>query len=230
MNISELEIGTKLELELYDEDGIRLDYTLVSELEWVNSDNEAIIAAPIHEGVVFPISVGTLINVYFTKTNDDRQQLYFFKAEITGRDKSDNIALLKIKLTSGIQRMQRRKYYRLPCAMQVRYRVIDSMNPERNEGIPFRNTIASNLSGGGIGLLLENKIEIGKLIECQINGIKDLTLTFYGRAIRYEKTNMESRYKYEAGIAFVRINNKDREDLIKHIFSQQRILRKKGLI
>ena len=230
MKVSELQPGTKLELELCDEEGKKLDYSLVSEFEWLVDSKTLMIAAPIHEGVIYPLRIRTTINVYFIRKAGWEYELYLFKAIISGREMNENIALLRIAVISDIERVQRRQYFRLGCSLPVKFRVVESMNEMVNESIQFRKTIADNLSGGGICLLLEDKLDVGKLVECEITTGEKKEVKFFGKVIRYEKSELEGKFKYEAGIVYIKINNNDREAVVKYIFNEQRKLRKKGLI
>ncbi len=230
MKITELEIGTKLELEPYNEDGISLDKYLVSEFEWVIDDKYIMIAAPIKEGVIYPLHLGVVMNVYFIKKVEEEFQLYTFKAQVIGRETVERIAMLKVEFKGEIERVQRRRFYRLGCSLPVKYRIVETMNEAFNTEIRYKNTIACNLSGGGLCLLLEEKIEYGKLIECEISTDESKKVTLMGRVIRNEHCDLESRFKYTAGISYVKINDSDREAVVKFIFREQIKLRKKGLI
>ncbi len=230
MEFTDLAIGTKLELEPCGENEKRPEHSLVSEFEWLVDQNAVMVAAPIHEGVIYPLHLGTAMNVYFIKKNGFEYELFAFKATVTAREMQENLALLKLTIGGGIDRVQRRKYYRLGCSIPVRFRVVGSMNDQANENIPFRSTIASNLSGGGLCLLLEEKMEVGELIECEISPEENKVIKFYGKVIRYQKSELDTKLKYEAGIVYIKINNNDREAVVKFIFNEQRKLRKKGLI
>jgi c-di-GMP-binding flagellar brake protein YcgR len=230
MKIDELQVGTKLELEPLNADGKKWESTFVSEFEWAEGENAAMIAAPINEGVVFPIHAGTYMNIYFIKRDEGGINFYRFRAVVTGRGVSGNLALLKVEVVDDIEKVQRRSYYRLDCSLSVLFRRVSSLNPVHSEDIPFKKTLASNLSGGGIRLLLEEKIEAGKLIECEISTGEEKTIRFYGKVVRCDKRGAEGVFKYEAGIAYIKINEKDREAIVKFIFDEQRKLRKKGLI
>lgn len=230
MDLSDLEIGTKLKLELFDEAGKRIEPALVSEFEWSVGIHEAIIAAPIFEGNIFPIQTGTVLNVYFLNKWENVINLYKFSAMIKGRELTENIHLLRVELIGEIVKVQRREYYRLDCLVQVQYRLVSSLQAEQNQDIPFKKTFANNLSGGGICLMLEEKIEVGRMVECEIFKDHDKKVRFFGKVIRYEKNDMEVKYKYEAGIAYIKIHDNDRETVVRYIFDEQRKLRKKGLI
>lgn len=230
MKLDEVQIGTKLELETLWDDGLRLEYMLISKFEWAIDENTAMIAAPINEGVVFPVHTGTELNVYFLTKQDGNTECFRFRAVVRGRGMVENLPLLKIEATGEIERIQRRQYYRLVCSVPVMYRLVDIPNSEANETVPFKKSLVSNLSGGGVCLLLEDKVEIGKLVECELTAGEGIIVKFFGKVIRYEKTDMEGKFRYEAGIAYIKINEKDRETVVRFIFDEQRKLRKKGLI
>lgn len=229
MKLSELEIGTKLELELTDVDGARLEPIMVSEFEWFAERNEAVIAAPIFEGSVVPLHIGTIMNVYFIEKRENDIYLYKFAAVVKARETSDNLQLLRIEITGDLEKVQRRNYYRLSCSVEVRYRIVDYLNEVYNENIPFKRTFTNNISGGGVSLMLEDKVDLGSIVECEIYTAREKMLRFFGKVVRYEKNENEGKFKYEAGIAYVRINDNDRETVVRFIFDEQRKMRK-GLI
>ncbi len=230
MNISELEIGTKLELELFNEAGDRIEQVLVSEFEWHTGSHEVIIAAPIFEGSVVPLHLERVINVYFIKRKEDDIHLYKFKAVVKSREMSENLHLLRVEMLGELEKVQRRSYYRLNCSVQLQYRIVDSMNEVYNDNIPFKKSFSNNISGGGISIMLEEKVEVGKLVECELYTSQDKKVRLFGKVIRYERSETEGRFKYAAGIAYIKINDNDREAVVRYIFNEQRKLRKKGLI
>lgn len=230
MDFTEITIGTKLELEIFDEDGVRLGVQLISEFEWMVNENTALIAAPIHEGVLYPLRIGTVTNVYFSIKKYNNVYLYRTRARILARTNDGNLALLKVRFEGSPERIQRRGYFRLDCSVPVRFRVVDSFNETRNEGIPYMSSITSNLSGGGMNLLLIDKIDDGSIIECELQTDRDRVVRFFGKVIKCGRNPVETKLKFQASIVFAKITDKDREEVIKYIFKEQRILRKKGLI
>lgn len=230
MEIGQIKVGTKLELELNNGDKEKIGHTLISGFEGAEDSRTLFISAPIHEGVVYPLHTGTQLAIYFFIKVPLDYELYMCQAQVVSREMKDNIALLKVELKSDIMRVQRREYYRLGCSLPVKFRVVESKNDMANKGIQFRQTIASNLSGGGICLLLEEKIEAGKIVECEIFTEENKVIRFFGKVTRHGKNSFEGKYKFEAGIVYIRINNNDRESVVKFIFNEQRKLRKKGLL
>lgn len=226
MKISEIVSGTKLELDVYDSNGEKIDIVFVSQFEWSHDENSAVIAAPIHEGVVYPVRIGAPINAYFYK----KQDAFKFTAEVVERGVVDNIALLKIWVTSEITKIQRRQFFRFEFTLPMKYREVTSMNPEYNTKIPFIKTVTRDLSGGGISIYTMDKMEMSKVVEIELELWEDKIIKFFGKIVRVTKLEQENKYNYDIGVSFRKIENRDKEAVIKRIFVEQRKLRKKGLI
>jgi c-di-GMP-binding flagellar brake protein YcgR len=231
LKIDELTIGIKLELEIYDEMGECTGPQLVSELEWAEDAENACIAAPILEGIIYPVRVGYEIAVYFLyKFDAYNYDLYSFRAKVTGRGQKDNLALLNIHLESGIERIRRRQFFRFDCTVPVEYRV-KSIIQGRNDGnVPFIKASSRDMSGGGVCILAGEQPQNETLLECRLNLGDDKWIEFLGKAVRIERLVMEQEVKYSIGVLFHIIEDKDREAIIHYIFKEQRKLRQKGLI
>lgn len=228
MEISDLKTGTKLELDLLNLEEWDRFRKGVSKLQGTNGSS-LLIDAPIHGSVVYPVHIGTPLNVFFSRKTDKQIEVYKFKARVTGREHSENLALLRIEAESRIHLIQRRQFYRLECSLPLKYRQIEAMNPEENKEISFKTSMSRNLSGGGLCICVEDKINIGGTVECEIN-LYNRNIKFYGVVVRLEENDLESKYRYLAGVAFKKITNKNRELVIRYIFEQQRKRRKRGLI
>jgi len=227
MQLIDLEIGLKLELDIYDEKtGERVKTSLVSQLEGIEDEKTAYISAPILEGIIYPVHINTTLNVMFFYKID----VYRFKARVLDRGVNDNIPILKVQIESSIERIQRRQFFRFDCTVPIRYRVVDTMDNAQNDAIPFIDTFTRDLSGGGICIMLMEEVKKDEIVECELALDEDKIIRFYGRVLRTAKCKPEGKYKYEIGVRFKKIENQDREAIIKYIFMQQRKLRQKGLI
>lgn len=231
MKLSEVELGSKLELECFDNTGERLEPTLVSEFEWIEGENMAAIAAPIFEGHIVPLPVNSELSIYFIKRNGSLYSLYKFNAIIMSRLVADNLHILIVEKQGDIVKVQRRNYFRLDCFVEVRYRILDSNGdePYDSDG-SYINTLTNNLSGGGVSIMLEEIIPTGTIIECEMFNDQNRKVTFFGKIMRFEEIGKDGKYKYEAGIAYIEISDSDREVIVKYIYDEQRKLLRKGLI
>lgn len=226
MKFSDLKAGVKFELEIYNDMDERIDNNFISQFEWAVKDNIAFIAAPILEGNIYPVRLGSVMKGYFINKDD----LYKFKAVVLDRTVRENLAYLKIELKSDIEKIQRRQFFRFDYSVPIKYRVVTSMNPEVNEKIPFIKTITRDLSGGGLCILLEAKVNLHEQVECELPVNNGRVVRFFGKVTRFTKRDPEEKYKFEIGVSFRKIEYKDREAVIGFIFEEQRKLRKKGLI
>lgn len=226
MKLENIQIGTKLELEMHDESDKNVKVRLVSQLEDCMDNKTATIAAPVYCGELYSIHIGSIMDIFFLRED----KLYRFKANVTAREKSGNIAMLRIERLDNIQNIQRRQFFRFDCTIPVNYRVIDKSNEPGKMTVPYNSSITKDLSGSGLCMLVEEKLDEHAQLDCELYLEPDLRINFTGKIIRISKCDFESKYKYEIGLTYKSIDNKDREAIVKYIFNEQRRLRKKGLI
>src|SRR5689334_12345720 len=98
MDFKDLKSGVKIELEIYNNMDEVIDINFISQFEWAIKEDTAYIAAPIHEGNVYPVRLGSRVNGYFINKDD----LFKFKAVVNDRTVRDNIAYLKVELKDNI--------------------------------------------------------------------------------------------------------------------------------
>lgn len=226
MKLADMKPGTKLELEINDDFYQKMKAPLISEFEWEENGKRALIAVPISEGILYPLRVGTAMNVYF----QSNQELYRFSATVVKRGLKDGIDLLLVEVRSDFEKIQRREFFRFEWSLPIKYRIIPpGSTPEKEEG-PFKESITRDISGGGLSVALEELIERGETLECQLLFKNKKAVHFTGKVVRSSKYELEGKYKYEIGVVFERIQPVDQEKVIKYIFEEQRKLRKKGLI
>jgi len=76
---------------------------------------------------------------------------------------------------------------------------------------------------------LKERIETGELLECELFLNDFNKVSFLGRVVRLtEYDSKNDVYKYEIGVKFEKIEERDRERIIGYIFQEQRRLIKKG--
>lgn len=221
MKYSELNIGLKLEIQLVGDDDIRINNPFVSEFEGSEDKDILIIAAPIYEGRLIPVQVGTKITVSFIKENN----LYEFSAKAIDRESKHNVAMLKIQPLSQIEKVQRREFFRFDTSIPVNYRIIDNVNTKSTQD--YIKTVTRDLSGGGLCMRLKEPIEIDSYLDCEL--FLSNKVTFIGKVVRLTKYDiMQGQYKYEIGVYYEKMDQAVREKVISYIFQEQRRLLKKG--
>lgn len=226
MNITDLKLGTKLELELTDSSDSNHKVLLVSEFEWAEGNESAIIAAPIREGIYHPLRIGMTVNIYFNHNSE----FYRFSADVWERIMKDNLPLIKIRVAGDFERIQRRQFFRFNCTIPVKYRIVAFTENLKSNKSPSVDAITRDLSGGGLCLAVREKVETEKLVECDLSLPEGKVINIIGKVLRLSDYEEKGIYKYELGIEFIKIDNKCRESIIGFIFQEQRKLRKKGLV
>jgi len=223
-NFSDIPIGTKMEINVTDPIEGKLDIGFVSQIEGYIDENTLRISAPIFEAKVYPIRVNSHIEAYlFYKSN----QIYKIAGYVVDRLIVDDIALLGLRVTEKIQRIQRRQFFRFDCFVPIIFYEQQSEEHEDDTKEIFGHTI--DLSGGGLSAstgepLIKNNELKGKL-ELDDGNFID----FKGKVIRCIKNIVNDEVKYVSSISFTDIDYKKREIIVGYIFNQQRLLLKKEL-
>lgn len=225
MKYSQISLGTKLELELFNEEGKKIPVVFVSQFGGFDEKlNTMEIYAPIYQGNIYPVPPKMLIEVFFSNGKDT----FSFKAEALERFYEGKIALLHIKPVSRIEKVERRSFFRMECCVDVQYRAFKILMPDDEMRGDFIYARTRNISGGGICLVTEDQLEKGDFVEAFIK-LKH-KIRFVGVVVRTKEVKNKGKTEYETGIEFVRIENRDRERIISYIFKTQRELLKKGWI
>ncbi|NLN64279.1 MAG: flagellar brake protein [Clostridiaceae bacterium] len=215
-------LGTKLELEIGDEDKEKL--ILVSQYETYDEKiNLMEILVPFHEGRIYPIHPGTIMRVFFSKGKDT----FAFEAEAINREVQNNIAILRITPVTQIKKIERRAFFRMNYELEVRYRILDALSDEEagEEGV-FLKGQTRDISGGGFCILTGWEFEIGTRIEAFLK--IETEVHCIGAVVRSKKIREKGKILYDTGIEFKTIENRDRERIISFIFETQRERLKKG--
>lgn len=222
MDTIKLTLGNKLEVELLDSSNQRINPLLVSQFERFLPDGSMEILAPIHGGRIYPVHRGVEMDIIYERMGE----IYKFRATALERRVEGNIYLLRIMPKSGEEHIQRRVFFRLGCILDVQYRMFAVRDTKVEDRGKFEKAITKDISGGGLCLLTNEKPVYGWFIEGSFDiGAK---IKFIGRIVRVINIHDKGKFKYEAGIEYVEINEHDREKVISFIFNSQRKLLKKG--
>lgn len=214
----ELEVGKQIQItrELQPEE------YLASQILDKIDDDRLVIAGPIKKSNLILIHTGDLIDIYITSKNIG---IYSFTAKVLSREYSP-VYTIMIERISEVKRTQKRKYFRLPLEIEV----------EKEHGVvknyKFKShkekCKAKDLSGGGMKIFCNHRPNINDEVFCNFK-INDLPIKTKAIVRRVEKLDAFN-YKYAIGVSFEDIDESDKDEIIKYLFEQQRILRNKGLI
>lgn len=201
-------------------------------------ENELEITMPTDEGKMVMFNIGFECQFYFYTGRG----LYTCEAVITNRYKKDNFYLLAAKIKTGLKKFQRREFFRLECMIDFAYYKISNevakletteelfeeiVNPEYMDLKGLGRT--KDLSGGGMRFTTMEPLEVGSKILAAIrlsNERIDQMFYLVTDVITCDPVEKMQglwivRGKYEFK------NIKDRDLIIRYVFEEDRMKRKK---
>lgn len=231
-----IQVGNKLELESVkrskNEYGEIVRKKYISELYEIVSEDRIKIAMPMeHMKIVLLPVDGEYSLCFYTKSG-----LYQCLARVAERYRSNNMFVLVMELETGLQRYQRREYYRLNTVIDMKSRRLDVENEMNTEAdntehvefmdtdLTFDNGTMVDISGGGARFISSVQYPKESLIRFVFSLFVNGSVTEYrliGRVLKSDE--MDNREgSFENRIQFVNIVNEDRESIIKYIFEEER--------
>ena len=244
-----VQIGDKIEVKQLDEKGdpIKSANTYVSQVLDFFEDNMISIATPIKNGMIVVLDKGSSYRLYLYTMKG----LYQCNCTMLQTYRENNMVIALVEITSKLEKIQRRQYYRLECVHEIEYRIITEEETKLQEkltvGLFTKSTERSeirkklaqlnhkwlrasiiDLSGGGCRFTSENELKQGDRLIIKFdffikNELKRLNLV---SDIIVSRKIVDRVGFYEHRAEFSIISENDREDLIKYIFEQERKLRK----
>ncbi|PKM49861.1 MAG: hypothetical protein CVV02_14055 [Firmicutes bacterium HGW-Firmicutes-7] len=214
---SAVELGDKI--EVIKKTGIKSNqHSLFSKIQDISSNNELIITSPIENGKIIPLELN---NEYYLCIYTSKG-LYRCESEVIDRKREDNMFLATLKITSKMQKYQRRQYYRLDCVLSFQYK-----NEDEKE--IWNGGIILDISGGGLRFTSNTQLINGEPLICHIQlNFEDEQKHLYvaGSIIECNIIDFNTN-TYETRVAFDTISNEVREVVIRFIFEEERKRRKK---
>lgn len=233
MDITGLKIGTKIEFELVTDSDTLKSATYISQLVEIVDAHNIVIAAPIANSRVVFIPPGFKINVSLFY---HQHGLIGFTGTVLSRGTLDNLSVLNIKVDTELEIIQRRRYFRLSCILNAKYRIcVEKENEENEEPAPetaseYKDTLIKNISGSGACIVNDVELASMTVIELKIKLDPNSEVYLKAQVIRCIRLAESGKEKYEIGLLFVEMSDNVQRSIIKYIFDQQRIMIQKGLL
>lgn len=202
--------------------------TYVSQVQSVLSDERMEIVMPMEGTKIVLLPVDAVFDMYLTTRNG----LYQCFMRVIDRYKSNNVYLLVVELTSNLRKYQRREYYRFSCALEMKsrelsrdeIRVVDTVEEFITPGLPLKQSVIVDISGGGLRFLSNHQYEPGSLIYinyCLLIKEKVKEYNLVGKVLAI-KPSENRKGVYEHRVQYVNIGNEEREEIIRYIFEEER--------
>lgn len=220
MKLHELQTGTRLELELINNLGVKIGNTYISQLLEPVRGTDMIISAPIFESRLIFVALSTNLHITFFNS---RYGLMGFTAIVNAKEYKGNIAILKIHAQSQPEKIQRRKHYRLDSVLNSEFKILDTA-ADKTEPDPLFKATVKNISGSGACIITDQNVPRNSVIDLYIYLNPATKIRAMCLAMRNEKIEVKKSFIYELGLHFADISAKDQDLVIKYIFEQQRML------
>lgn len=238
-----LEIGNKIDICSMDKSEIRNTENgkvpiLASRLEGVEESGELIVQMPVYKGKIILLSLGLRYEMMFYT----RRGLYRGVCQVVDRYKEGNLFMVKVVLKSGLNKFQRREYFRLSCIIGMQSYALSRDDAMRLSGESLAehvstpevaetvcNAVIVDISGGGIRFISEEKHEEGDCLAVrfllQNENVSQQVLAVIS-TVSCRQAGQEVQ-RYETRAEFLHLGAKLRETIIKYIFDEDRKIRKK---
>lgn len=247
-----LSIGDKIDIKPLNKSGkpVLGARTFVSQLVDFVDSSVINIAAPIVFGRTIPLPVGDNYNLCFYTDKG----LYQCNSMVISNHRDNKTIITVVRITSNLEKFQRRQYFRLECIHDIDYRPIsieeqilerkisseEYENPEDLSEAKKKlaqldrqwiSASVTDLSGGGAKFTSDVLHNSGDKVRIKLDflagkEIKKLVLT----ANIISSSRIPVRIgSYEHRVEFIDIMQKDREALIKYIFEQERKRRRNDI-
>lgn len=240
-------IGDKIEIKQLDLKGslIKSSKTYVSQMIDFIEDDKISIATPIKNGMIIILEKDMHYRLYFYTIRG------LFQCDCimlqTYREGKNILAL--VKLLTKPEKIQRRQYYRLECVHEIEYRLITEEElrleeklligkfPQPDERTEIRkkiarfnndwyNAVITDLSGGGCRFNSDQLLKSGDRVRIKLDFVikNELVILNIEADIIVSQKKIDRLGVYEHRAEFRNIMQKDRDNLIKYIFEQERRL------
>lgn len=200
----------------------------MSQVQSLISEEKLEIVMPMEGTKIVLLPVDAVFDMYLTTSSG----LYQCFIRIVDRYKSNNVYILAVELTSSLRKYQRREYYRFSCALEMRsrelskdeIRALDTDHEFLTPGLPLKQNVIVDISGGGLRFLSNQIYEPGSLIYINyrlLNRDKMKEYNLVGKVLAI-KPSENRKGVYEHRVQYVNMRTDDREEIIKYIFEEER--------
>jgi c-di-GMP-binding flagellar brake protein YcgR len=225
--------GDKLEMHYIN--SLNKDLILETLIYDVLSEDEILIHNPLFEGKLYMIPMNIEITA-FTKRAD--VGVIAFSLQLLKREKQGNVYTIRCKITSELEKQQRRHYYRVKmftdmevyCMVDVQghpvdYYIFDPDTVEEQQ-VDFKVSIL-DISGGGVGLRSRIDLPIGTYIYGKVQ-LATRVIEVVGVVVRAMPSTKYIN-EFELGVMFKDLDHESTRIITSYVFKAQQEARRKEL-
>ncbi len=231
--INTIQPGDKLEMHYIN--SINQDLILQTMVYDVLSNDEILINNPVIEGKLYMVPMNIEVTA-FTKRAD--VGVVVFRVHLVKREKNGNVYTIRGKITSPLEKQQRRHFYRVKmyhdmeayCMVDVQGHPLDYyvFDPDAVEELQVNFKVSLlDISGGGAGLRSKIELPIGTYVYGKLP-ISNRALEVCGVVVRCMPST-KFLNEYELGIEFKDLPGDAIRIITSYVFKAQQEARRKEL-
>lgn len=200
----------------------------ISQVQSLLSEERMEIVMPMEGTKIVLLPVDAVFDMYLTTFSG----LYQCFVRIIDRYKSNNVYILAVELTSNLRKYQRREYYRFSCALEMKsrelsedeIRVVDTVDEYLTPGLPLKQSVIVDISGGGLRFLSNQQYAPDSLIYINYRLVIKDKVKDYNVVGKVLATRPSENRKgvFEHRVQYVNMGTDDREEIIRYIFEEER--------
>jgi len=154
----------------------------------------------------------------------DESGVYSFKSTFVDK-KMSHLPIWIVTMPVDIQKNQQRSFVRFDVTLPV---VIECPVEDEPDEVVALKLITKDLSGGGLQVICNQKIKIGKKIKLTLDFLDNGVFNVDGEIVRLNQPQAE-RQLFWISIKFVSLSENVRDKISRFIFKKQLEQRQKGL-
>lgn len=164
------------------------------------------------------ISPGDSVKFAFSRQADS---VYGFTLKVTSCDSAGTIV---VEHTAEMKRNQLRQYVRIEASLPMKFRLLQTRNPELSEikKGAITQVKMSDVSGGGLSFICEKSLKAGDLISVAFTLPNIQLAGLAGKVLRISIQEGKTKTFYKHHIKFVKIEPRQRDGIVKYVFDKQR--------
>lgn len=175
-------------------------------------------------GKPVPLAPGNAVRLEYAVTGMARLS---FLSRVTALQ-VDHVPLVTLALPDKekVERFQQRDFVRLDAELKLIYYIVSTPDASSRPGGVFRSH-TRDISGNGVQILCPESYPPGTQLDIHLE-MGDRVVHAVGEVIR--QVHQLSPREFWMGIRFVGLDERDRDAIIRYIFSEQRERRRRGLL
>lgn len=190
------------------------------------SEEGLVVAVPMFGGTYVPLKPGDVVTVEYM---EGQERMGFSTQVLTRSEGRVPLLCLAYPAPGSVVRQQLREFVRLDISLPVQYAVISRWSAEREEE-QERVYLAGrtiDISGSGAQIVTAERYPIGTRLELVLD-LAGHEIYLEAEVVRHSEHPVSKEHCL--GVRFTKVEEQDRERIIRFIFREMRARRRKGLL